>query len=122
MRRWCGRSNKQPSSAQVLRPARSTSAARGLERGRVDWRQLRSYRPSASSGLSVFDAVQLPGQPLELRVVGEADARRKRRLAAGFVAAVRCAGRQLELQAHGRGAAPTATDRSPGSPARCAAA
>ena len=54
MRRWCGRSNKEPTSADVLHQGIDESALRVVERRRVELAPVALVEAEASSGVTVF--------------------------------------------------------------------
>src|SRR5450432_1515241 len=98
MRRWCGRSNKEPPSSQVLHERVDERALGGIERGRVDLAPVALVESEGVLGRQRLHAVQLPGQALQLRILGEPDARRKRRLAARRALAATSLARVDELE------------------------
>ena len=88
----------------MLRQRVDERALGGLERGGVDVAPVALVEAERVFGRQRGHAVQLPRQALELRVVGEPDARRKRRLAARPALAAAWLARvdELELEADGR--------------------
>src|SRR5450432_2277835 len=81
-RRWCGRSNKEPPSSDVLHQRVDERALGVIERRRVHLAPVALVEAEGVLARQRFHAVQLPGQALELWIVGDTNPRGKRRLAA----------------------------------------